>query len=335
MLFKLIILFILSFFIIFANFNKSSDEIQCDSEEMLKNYSIITIANEIKEILRGTAKDFDYFINNIMSKLTYNVDEKSKIVIMNYKRMIKYYVKCSKFKVFISEENKKRHNNYMKKISSIKSYVQFEEYDENVFEYHHGLKYSNERIKKYIQNKNIMDIGAFQGDSIFILQNYTNKLIYSYELSNKNIDDLKFYMNKNGIDDNVYRIVNKGMSNHLGLMRFNNAKGQGPSLSWKGKTEIELSTIDEEVRINKMNVGFIKIDVEGEGLNVLMGGKNTIQKQRPVISIGIYHNYDELINTKSYFENEFADYNIEYQLHNDCKPYACEINLFAYPTVLK
>lgn len=87
--------------------------------------------------------------------------------------------------------------------------------------------------------------------------------------------------------------------------------------------------------MNNLHVGFIKIDVEGEALNVLRGGKHTIRTQRPVISVAVYHYYDELMNTRSFFDNELTDYKLEYQLHNDCRPCACEINLFAYPITLQ
>lgn len=312
------------------------DEIICDKKDYVNvNYYVITITNEIKEIIQGTSKDLYLYTNQIFSKLTTKIDTKSSEVLNNYKKMIIHYMKCSKFKVYISEENKKRHMNYIKKLLFIKSKIIFKDYDENVFEYHHGLKDTSMKVKKYISEKNIMDIGAFHGDSIYILRNYTNKLIYSYEISEKNIEELKKFMKVNNVNDNDYVVVNKGMSNHLGSVRYKYENGQGPSLIKKGKKEVILTTIDEEVRVNNLHVGFIKIDVEGEALNVLRGGKHTIRTQRPVISVAVYHYYDELMNTRSFFDNELTDYKLEYQLHNDCRPCACEINLFAYPITLQ
>jgi len=52
--------------------------------------------------------------------------------------------------------------------------------------FHHGLRFSPQKLRDYVLNRDIMDIGAFIGDSMVILTKYTNKKVMSYELSPKN-----------------------------------------------------------------------------------------------------------------------------------------------------
>ncbi len=56
--------------------------------------------------------------------------------------------------------------------------------------FRHGLIYANEKILSYIKERDILDLGAYIGDSALVLSNYTNAKVYSYELSKKNHRDI-------------------------------------------------------------------------------------------------------------------------------------------------
>ncbi|TXJ30536.1 hypothetical protein EPJ69_10360 [Brachyspira aalborgi] len=47
-----------------------------------------------------------------------------------------------------------------------------------------------------------------------------------------------------------------------------------------------------------MEVGFIKVDIEGEEQKLLEVSKNTIIKQRPYMVISIYHNESDFFDIK-------------------------------------
>lgn len=64
-----------------------------------------------------------------------------------------------------------------------KSKYKVDYYTEEVFYYHHGLRFTSKFIRKYIQNKDILDVGACMGDSLVILLNYTNKRVHLYEIN--------------------------------------------------------------------------------------------------------------------------------------------------------
>lgn len=145
---------------------------------------------------------------------------------------------------------------------------------------------------------------------------------------------MKYYLELNGVSEKKYIPIRKVVSNIKGLKNIKDNGGSGNSIHNSGDEVLELTTIDDEVNRLNINVGLIKADIEGETYNFLRGSKYTIRKYRPVLIIAVYHNLDELKNSKRFIEEEVKDYVIEFQLHNSCKPTACEINIFAYPKEL-
>lgn len=298
------------------------------------NYALYIMINNIKIMNNNNINNSIKYINKLFDKFKSKGTSESLKVLDNLRKTFLFALICNKYKVYINEENILTYNNfYGLKVKEIKKFISFDEYDVNVFEYQHGLRFANAKIRKYIKDKTILDIGAFHGDSIYILRNYTNKPIYSYEVTQKNIEKLKYYLKKNNVNDNSYYIFKKGITNHVGSMNIQDKSGQDINLNKKGDNNIELTTIDNEVRIHDLKVGFIKIDVEGEAFNVIRGAFNTILTQKPVLSVAIYHNLDEFINIKPFLENNFPDYIFEFQIHNSCK-WICEINIISYPNIM-
>ena len=84
------------------------------------------------------------------------------------------------------------------------------------------------------------------------------------------------------------------------------------------------------------SIGFIKTDLEGSGIEALQGMKNTIKKYRPVLSLAIYHNGEEMFETIQLLGSYV--YNLHYKMEilrlHGGMDYFGEIVLFAYPDEL-
>ena len=71
---------------------------------------------------------------------------------------------------------------------------------------------------------------------------------------------------------------------------------------------IERKSLDYIVAKNKISPRFIKVDIEGNGLEFVKGARETLIKFRPVLSVAIYHNPYEFFEVKPLLESYLANY---------------------------
>ena len=94
---------------------------------------------------------------------------------------------------------------------------------------------------------------------------------------------------------------------------------------------IEITTIDKFVSKNKLQVGLIKMDLEGYELNALKGAKKIIKKFKPVLAISIYHSGEQLFGIKKYLDNRFPGYHFKIKQLFDFNPMAETYLIGWYP----
>jgi FkbM family methyltransferase len=204
-----------------------------------------------------------------------------------------------------------------------------------VFYFHHGLRFANEKILAYIKNKDILDCGAYVGDSVLALRPYTNGTIYSFEFSSKTIAKFRSVMGKNGIKSGSV-LIEAALVDHSAVLSVaDTGKHNNGLCVCPNGNVVRMTTIDEEVKNRGINVGFIKADLEGYAFRMIKGAINTIKMQKPELSIGIYHNYEELFEIKPFLQKEVEDYAFEFQLHHFSEGKFVELTLFCYPKELK
>lgn len=130
--------------------------------------------------------------------------------------------------------------------------------------------------------KVIVDVGANIGACALMFSYYAP--VYAYEPFH--IDILK----ENCDQDTVHPVtpIGKALSNTCETRTFYYAHENCGSGSFHdshmGKTgEFKSTTLDlEDI---KHPISFIKIDVQGDDLNVLRGGRNTLLKNKPVVAV--------------------------------------------------
>lgn len=201
-----------------------------------------------------------------------------------------------------------------------------------MFYFHHGLRFADQKIKDYIKDKDILDLGAFTGDSASVLVDYTDKKVYSYEFSEKNFEQVKYYVKENNIEDKVV-VFNKGIDSVTSNQTISNRDGIGAVVK-KAKTGriVEFTTIDKEVEDNDLKVGFMKADIEGMGYKALIGALKTLENQRPVFQFQVYHCCDEYFGIPELLKT-FPNYLFEFQIGSFQLFQATfsEFGIFAYP----
>ena len=106
----------------------------------------------------------------------------------------------------------------------------------------------------------------------------------------------------------------------------------GTSLNLAGDCEAETVTLDSCKEVDGP-VGWIKIDLEGYGLPAVKGMVETIKRDRPVLTLAVYHCADELFGIKKLLESLDLNYKIMFR---SCRfDEYHELTLIAYPAELE
>lgn len=174
----------------------------------------------------------------------------------------------------------------------------------------------NDVEKEFLKNKDIIDAGAFTGDTSIPLSKITNKNIYAFEPFNDSYNLLKMNIKANNIKNIVP--INKSLGNINGNRTLyfskNNVQGvcsDSNIRSFDEEIVVEETTIDTFVKENNLNVGYITIDVEGAEMDLLDGAIDTIKSQKPILCISIYHKVSDFFDIIPWIANLGLGYEFE------------------------
>ena len=297
----------------------------------------------ILEFRKNIINDSD-FINKYRSFFT-NLDNKSINIfieimsyIMNYDNIDDIvYLKNNKLKEYYKIDSI-YYSNIIKLNDNMFAYKKYiipiKAFEQSVFYYKHGLDIID---KDYLKNKDIIDAGAFIGDSAILLSDYTNKNVYSFEPFSINYNLVLKTIELNNIRNIIPLQLSLGDKN-MNLKTYAKesiSSGQyliseTPLYDRTKAENIEMITLDKFVEDNNLEVGFIKTDLEGFEQKFLDGAVNTIKKFRPILSISIYHSYSDFFNIKSFIEKLNLGYNFKL-LQCDSRKIIAETILIAEP----
>lgn len=203
---------------------------------------------------------------------------------------------------------------------------------------HHGLPLCGPQIKKYIEDGIFFDVGSCFGDSTLVfLENYRPGKIIAFEPSARNCEIFQSVMRMNKIPESKYELVAEGLGKEEALLHCMEESGAGNSfLKEGGETNlVKVTTLDHFCRErNLADVKLIKADVEGMGLDMLLGAESVIRKNRPVLLLSIYHNKEELLGIYDTLKKWDLDY--RYMIRMLLCPLALtELTLIAWPGELE
>ena len=228
-----------------------------------------------------------------------------------------------------STSNKEKlleHLNYLE--SAKNDYIlPLELHEEGIFKYKHGLKYLPQEVIEGLRESIFLDCGAFTGDSATMFEReYFPSSIYSFEPNPENLS----YLSETIKNNNLERVfpIHKGVGEENGVLNFN-LLGISSCVSNLGNNEIEVVSIDEFVRKNKLSIGLIKMDLEGYEFEALNGAKETIKQFKPVLLISIYHHPEELFGTIELIQEVTPQYNFMIRHLADIRPLG-EIHLIGW-----
>lgn len=166
---------------------------------------------------------------------------------------------------------------------------------------------------KLSDNERLVDIGAFNGDTIRDFIGRTQgkfERIFSFEVDAVNFKAL--YENVRQMpEQSRIKIFNLGIWDSDCDITYSIGESQSTVGSGKGKGHVV--PLDDVLWDEK--VTFIKMDIEGAEPHALRGARNTIQKQRPKLAICIYHDFKHLWEIPLYIKKLVPEYKVYLRHH--------------------
>jgi FkbM family methyltransferase len=160
-----------------------------------------------------------------------------------------------------------------------------------------------------IGNKAIIDAGAYIADSVLVFRDnplLKNNPIYAFEPVARHYRLAQKTLALNNIENIVLENIALG-NEKLDNIQMEDTIRMGGVCARVSKNKfdgnISMDTLDNYVKKHNIQVGLIKVDIEGFEQNFLQGAINTIKEQKPILLISIYHNYDDFVKIKPMIES--------------------------------
>lgn len=151
----------------------------------------------------------------------------------------------------------------------------------------------------------IIDAGAFIGDSALILSPLTNHKVYAFEPTPVNYEHMIQTIKMNGLSSVVpcpYALGAEQGKITISINDSSSTQFENEAIPYEGSVEVDVTTIDDFVRIHNLRVGLIKADIEGAESLMLQGAVETLKSQKPALLISIYHNSNDFFKIKPWLE---------------------------------
>ena len=184
-------------------------------------------------------------------------------------------------------------------------YLPVNQFDSSVFFTRYGI--DKLTTLDSVRNKHIIDAGGYVGDTALLFSSYTDKNIHVFEASPSNMDISRETIRLNHLDNIVP--VSKALGEKSGTATFSlgernscNSLVERPGYNYTDHIEVPVVTLDDYVRENNLEVGLIKVDIEGGEQLLLKGAVETIRTQHPILLISIYHSANDFFEIKPMIE---------------------------------
>lgn len=191
-----------------------------------------------------------------------------------------------------------------------------------------------------INSKAVIDAGGFIGDTITIFRDrFPQSQIHSFEPLPHNFE----YMARLFARDSKRGLVvpvNKGLGAKQETLKLTHMAqsdkfyaNSSLLFDYEGSIaydEVEVITLDQYVKDHDLTLGLIKMDVEGFEPQIVQGALETIKRDRPVMTISIYHTPEEFFELKPFLESLDLGYKFMIRHSSLIMPLG-DIVLVAYP----
>lgn len=168
-----------------------------------------------------------------------------------------------------------------------------------------------------IRRGDIIDAGAYVGDSSIVLSKYTDGVVHAFEAfydsycqineicTMNYVHNVKGYNLALGIKTGIETLYVSETDEANGLVKRN-------GIDYFSEQTVTVTSIDDFVEQNHLKISLIKSDIEGGEAALLEGAKKTIREQSPILLISVYHTADDFFSIKDKILAINDKYNIEF-----------------------
>ncbi len=174
------------------------------------------------------------------------------------------------------------------------------------------------------KNESYLDLGAYRGDTVDEFLYYAGgsySHITALEPDRKTFAKLKSHIS----DMKNVRIFRMGIWSEDRDMSFEESLGRGSNIGQVGGSDLAVTKIDTLYAVRR--VSYIKMDVEGSERQAIIGGINTIKRDKPKLNIAAYHRSEDIFSLPLIINSIEPGYKLYMRQH----PYipAWDLNLYA------
>ena len=173
--------------------------------------------------------------------------------------------------------------------------------------------YNPDGLIRLADDEVYVDGGAYEGDTINL---FIDRVDGRYERALGFEPDTATYENfkANFAGEPRVEPINRGLYDHTGTLRFDDAGTRGSIIVDSGGVEIKVTSLDEVLDGDR--VTYIKMNIEGAELKALEGARQSIAQWQPKLAISAYHRPTDLWEIPALIRSLHLDYKLYLRQHD-------------------
>ena len=178
----------------------------------------------------------------------------------------------------------------------------------------------------------IVDGGAYRGElrHVFRKKSLPVEKWWCFEADQENFEKLLHHSRVDPSMEGIQICIGKGLWSASGSLWFDDGRETASKIADRETGErVDVVSLDDYFRDTSCN--FIKMDIEGAELEALKGAVRTIQEDRPIMAISIYHSLADFWRIPQWLAEHLTGYRYIVRHHSMV---FCETVLYAIPDEL-